>query len=147
VKRSLETGWIAGRSKFDPRQRRKYFTCSLCIRSGSEARPASCTICATKMKLSGLRIFRLLYFVTQSIRWSLEFVVGDCYGQSLAVKYCLGVQNNTWIVKVIKDDYTPTYWFSVLGEFLTELRCSSWSICVTSIVNRIFVKESITSQY
>jgi hypothetical protein len=50
--------------------------------------------------------FRPLDFVVQSVRCSLEFVVGDCHGQLLlAVEYCLGVHNNTWIVKVLKDDY------------------------------------------
>jgi hypothetical protein len=84
--------------------------------------------------------FRPLDFVAQSVRCSLEFVVGDCHGQSLsAAEYCLGVQNNAWIVKVLKDDYTLTYWFSVLRELLTELNCSCWSICVTSIVNRTFI--------
>jgi hypothetical protein len=43
--------------------------------------------------------------------------VGDCHGQSsLAVEYCLGVQNNTWIVKVLKDDYMLQLCFSVLRE-------------------------------
>jgi hypothetical protein len=37
------------------------------------------------------------------------------------VEYCLVAQNNTWIVKVIKDDYTLTYWFIVLRELLAEL--------------------------
>jgi hypothetical protein len=38
---------------------------------------------------------RPLDFVAQSVGCSLEFVVGDCHGQSLlAVEYCLGVQNN-----------------------------------------------------
>jgi hypothetical protein len=64
----------------------------------------------------------------------LEFVLGDCHGQSLlAVEYCLGVQNNTRVVKVLKDDYTLMHWFSVLRELLTELNCSCWSICVASI--------------
>jgi hypothetical protein len=43
--------------------------------------------------------------------------VGDCHGQSLlAVEYCLGEQNNTLVVKVLKDYYTLRYCFSVLGE-------------------------------
>jgi hypothetical protein len=71
---------------------------------------------------------------------SSEFVVEDCHGQSLlAVKYCLGVQNNTWIVKVLKEDHTLTYWFSMLRELLTELNCSCWNICITSIANRAIV--------
>jgi hypothetical protein len=74
--------------------------------------------------------FRPLDFVTQIVPCSLEFVIGDRHGQSLlAVEYCLGVQNNAWIVKVVKDDYTLTYWFSVLRELLAELNCSCWSIC------------------
>jgi hypothetical protein len=33
--------------------------------------------------------------------------MGDCHKQSLlAIEYCLGVQNNTWTVKVLKDDHT-----------------------------------------
>jgi hypothetical protein len=36
----------------------------------------------------------------------------------------LGEQNNTWIVKVLKDEYTLTYWFSVHRELLTELNYS-----------------------
>jgi hypothetical protein len=43
--------------------------------------------------------------------------VGDSHGQPLAMECCLGVQNNTWIVKEIKDDYTLSYNFSVLREF------------------------------
>jgi hypothetical protein len=43
--------------------------------------------------------------------------VGDYHRQSsLAVEYCLGVQNNTWIVNVIKGNYTLRYCFSVLRE-------------------------------
>jgi hypothetical protein len=54
--------------------------------------------------------FRPLDFVAQSVRCSLAFVVGHCHGQSLsAVEYCLGEQNNTWIVKVLKDYYKLTY--------------------------------------
>jgi hypothetical protein len=35
-----------------------------------------------------------------------DALLGDCYGQSsLAVEYCLGVQNNTCIVKVLKEEY------------------------------------------
>jgi hypothetical protein len=75
--------------------------------------------------------FRPLDFVAQTVRCSLEFVVGDCHGQSLlAVECCLGVQNNTRIVKVLKNYYTLTYWFSVLNELLAELNCGCWSICV-----------------
>jgi hypothetical protein len=58
--------------------------------------------------------------------------VGDCHGQSsLAAEYCLGVQNNAWIVKVLMNDYTLRYCFSVLTNLLTELNSSCWSICVT----------------
>jgi hypothetical protein len=64
--------------------------------------------------------FQPLDIVEQSVRRSLDFAVGHCHGQSLSVEYCLGEQNNTWIVKVVKDDYTLTYWFSMLREFLTE---------------------------
>jgi malate synthase len=62
--------------------------------------------------------------------------VGDCHGQSLlAVEQCLGVQNNTWIAEVLKDDYTLKYCFSVLRELLTELNCGCWSICVTTKIH------------
>jgi hypothetical protein len=38
-------GLDAGPSRFDPRQRRKDFSCSLCVQTGFEAHPASyCTI-------------------------------------------------------------------------------------------------------
>jgi hypothetical protein len=40
----LTTGWTTGRSGFDPRQRRKDFSSSLCVQTGSEAHPASCTM-------------------------------------------------------------------------------------------------------
>jgi hypothetical protein len=73
--------------------------------------------------------FRPLDFVARSVRCSLDFVVEDCHIRSLAVEHSLRVQNNTWIVKVLKGDYTLTYWFSVLTELLTELNCSCWSIC------------------
>jgi hypothetical protein len=44
-------------------------------------------------------------------------VLGGCHGQSLlAVEHCLGVQNNTWIVKVLEDDCMLRYCFSVLKE-------------------------------
>jgi hypothetical protein len=40
--------------------------------------------------------FRPLDFVAQYVHRSLEFVVGDCHGQSLlSVEYCLGVQKDT----------------------------------------------------
>jgi hypothetical protein len=52
---------------------------------------------------------RSLYVAVLSSLW-------ETHGQPLAVEYCLGVQNNTWMVKVLKDDYTLTYWFSVLRE-------------------------------
>jgi hypothetical protein len=59
--------------------------------------------------------FRPLDFVAESVRCGLEFVVGYCHGQSsLSVEYCLGVQSNTWIVRVLMDDYMLTYWFSAL---------------------------------
>jgi hypothetical protein len=35
--------WTTGWSRFDSRQRRKYFSSSLCVQTGSEAHPASCT--------------------------------------------------------------------------------------------------------
>jgi hypothetical protein len=71
--------------------------------------------------------FRPLDFVARSVRCSLDFVVGDCHRQSLlAVEHSLRVQNNTWIVMVLKGDYTLTYWFSVLTELLTELNCTCW---------------------
>jgi hypothetical protein len=67
--------------------------------------------------------FPPLGFVAQSVRCSLDFVVGDCHRQSsLAVECCLGEENNTWIMKVLKDDYTLTFWFSVLRELLTQLK-------------------------
>jgi hypothetical protein len=37
-------GWTTGRSRFDPRQTRKKFFCSLCVQAGSGAHPASCTM-------------------------------------------------------------------------------------------------------
>jgi hypothetical protein len=40
----LATGWTTGRSKFGPRQRRRDFSSSLCVQTGSGARPASCTM-------------------------------------------------------------------------------------------------------
>jgi hypothetical protein len=40
----LATGWTTGRSRFDPRQRRKDFSCSLCVQTVSGAHPASCTV-------------------------------------------------------------------------------------------------------
>jgi hypothetical protein len=40
----LDTGWTAGRSRFDPRQRRKDFSCSLCVQTGSGAHPTSFTM-------------------------------------------------------------------------------------------------------
>jgi hypothetical protein len=41
---SLATGWTTGRSRFGPRQRRKDFSSSLCVKIGSGAHPASCTM-------------------------------------------------------------------------------------------------------
>jgi hypothetical protein len=40
----LATDRTTGRSEFDPRQRRKDFSCSLCVQIGSGAHPASCTM-------------------------------------------------------------------------------------------------------
>jgi hypothetical protein len=40
----LATGWMTGRSIFDPRQRRKNFSSILCVQTGSGAHPASCTM-------------------------------------------------------------------------------------------------------
>jgi hypothetical protein len=40
----LATGWTTGRSRFDPRQRRKDFSCSLCVQTGCGAHPTSCTM-------------------------------------------------------------------------------------------------------
>jgi hypothetical protein len=40
----LATGWTTGRSRFDPRQRRKDFSSNLCVQTGSGADPASCTM-------------------------------------------------------------------------------------------------------
>jgi hypothetical protein len=40
----LATGWKTGRSRFGPRQRRKNFSSSLCVQTGSGAHPASCTM-------------------------------------------------------------------------------------------------------
>jgi hypothetical protein len=37
-------GWTTGPSKFDPRHRRKDFSSSLCVQTGSGAHPASCTM-------------------------------------------------------------------------------------------------------
>jgi hypothetical protein len=38
----LVTGWTTWRSRFDPQQRRKNFSSSLCVHTGSGAHPASC---------------------------------------------------------------------------------------------------------
>jgi hypothetical protein len=40
----LATGWTTGLSRFDLRQRRKDFSSSLCVHTGSGAHPASCTV-------------------------------------------------------------------------------------------------------
>jgi hypothetical protein len=40
----LAMGWTTGRSRFDPQQRRKDFSSSLCVHTGSGAHPASCTM-------------------------------------------------------------------------------------------------------
>jgi hypothetical protein len=40
----LATAWTTGRSKFDPRQRRKDSSSSLRVQIGSGAHPASCTM-------------------------------------------------------------------------------------------------------
>jgi hypothetical protein len=40
----LATSWTTGRSRFDTRQRRKDFSSSLCVQTGSGAHPASCTM-------------------------------------------------------------------------------------------------------
>jgi hypothetical protein len=40
----LATDWTTGRSRFDPRQRRKDFSSSLCVQTRSGAHPASCTM-------------------------------------------------------------------------------------------------------
>jgi hypothetical protein len=38
----LATDWTTGRSRFDSRQRRKDFSCNLCVQTGSGAHPTSC---------------------------------------------------------------------------------------------------------
>jgi hypothetical protein len=38
----LATSWTTGRSRIDPRHRRKDFSSSLCVQTGSRAHPASC---------------------------------------------------------------------------------------------------------
>jgi hypothetical protein len=40
----LTTDWTTGWLRFDPRQRRKDFSCNLCVQNGSGAHPASCTM-------------------------------------------------------------------------------------------------------
>jgi hypothetical protein len=40
----LATGWTTDRSRFDSWQRRKDFSCSLCVQTGSGAHPAFCTM-------------------------------------------------------------------------------------------------------
>jgi hypothetical protein len=40
----LAMGWMTGRLRFDPWQRRKDFSCSLCVQTSSGAHPASCTM-------------------------------------------------------------------------------------------------------
>jgi hypothetical protein len=42
--RCLATGWTTGRSRFDPWQRRRHFSSSFCVQTGSGADPASCTM-------------------------------------------------------------------------------------------------------
>jgi hypothetical protein len=51
----LATGWTTERSRFDPRQRRKDFSSSLCIQTGSGAHPASCTM-GTGGPISGAKV-------------------------------------------------------------------------------------------
>jgi hypothetical protein len=41
---SYRTDWTTGRTRFDPRQRRKDFPSILCVQTGSGAHPASCTM-------------------------------------------------------------------------------------------------------
>jgi hypothetical protein len=40
----LATGWTTGRLRFDPQQRRKDFSSSLCVQTRCGAHPASCTV-------------------------------------------------------------------------------------------------------
>jgi hypothetical protein len=40
----LATGWTTGRSRSDPRQRRKDFSSILYVQTGSGAHPASCLV-------------------------------------------------------------------------------------------------------
>jgi hypothetical protein len=40
----LAMGWMTGRSRFDPRQRRKEYCTSLCVQIGCGAHPASCPV-------------------------------------------------------------------------------------------------------
>jgi hypothetical protein len=44
IGKCLATGWTTGRSRFDPRHRRKDFSSNLCVQTGSEAHPASCPV-------------------------------------------------------------------------------------------------------
>jgi hypothetical protein len=44
VSMCLATGWTTGRSRFDPRQRRKDFFSNLCVQTGSGANPPSSTM-------------------------------------------------------------------------------------------------------
>jgi hypothetical protein len=44
VEQRLATDWTTGRSRFDPRQRRKDFVSNLYAQTGSGAHPASCTM-------------------------------------------------------------------------------------------------------
>jgi hypothetical protein len=41
---STVSDWNTGRSGFDPQQRKGFFSSSLCVETGSEAHPASCTM-------------------------------------------------------------------------------------------------------
>jgi hypothetical protein len=43
--RCLATGWTTGRSRFDPRQRRKIFPVASVSRPALGPHPASCTMC------------------------------------------------------------------------------------------------------
>jgi hypothetical protein len=44
ILRMMVTDWKTRRSRFDPLQRRKDFSSSLCVQTGSEAHPVSCTM-------------------------------------------------------------------------------------------------------
>jgi hypothetical protein len=63
---------------------------------------------------------RSLYVAVLSSMWEIV-MDSQCW---TAVECCLGVQNSTLSSKLLKDDYTLRYCFSVPRELWTKLNCS-----------------------